>query len=60
MSVLTVCLVQRAHIPKAVLSIIEKAPGEEIAAFEKAKKEEEDRLAAQEKIYQVSDSFNDQ
>lgn len=43
---------QRAHIPKTIMSILEKDPHEDTKAVEKAKKAEDERLAQQEKIYQ--------
>lgn len=43
---------QRAHIPKAIMSILEKDPHDEQKVVEKAKRAEDERLAQQEKIYQ--------
>ena len=49
---LCVC-VQRAHIPKAIMAVLEKDDGDDVRAVERAKKVEEDRLAQQEQIYEV-------
>jgi len=46
-------LVQRGHIPKAIMSVLEKDDYEDVLAVEKAKRDEEDRLAQQEKLYEV-------
>jgi len=46
------CLLQRAHIPKAIMSVLEKDANEQIAV-EKARRVEEERLTQQEKLYQV-------
>ncbi|KAI0228524.1 Symplekin [Lamellibrachia satsuma] len=43
---------QRAHIPKAIMTILEKDPLEEQRLQQRAKKVEEERLATQEKLYQ--------
>ena len=45
------CL-QRAHIPKAIMSVLEKDASEQ-KAVEKARRVEEERLTQQEKLYQV-------
>jgi len=44
---------QRAHIPKAIMSVLEKDTSEQ-KAVEKARRVEEERLTQQEKLYQVS------
>lgn len=46
------CL-QRAHIPKAIMSVLEKDANEQ-KAVEKARRVEEERLTQQEILYQVS------
>ena len=46
-------LSQRAHIPKAIMTILERDPLEEQRQLQRAKKLEEERLLAQEKLYQV-------
>jgi hypothetical protein len=46
-------MIQRAHIAPSLIAIMEKDPLEEKRAIAQAKKEEEERIAAQEKIYQV-------
>ena len=43
------CVSQQAHIPKAVMMILEKDPQAE-------QQKEQERLAAQEKLYQVRPS----
>jgi len=43
---------QRAHIPKAIMSVLEKDTNEQ-QAVEKARRVEEERLTQQEKLYQV-------
>jgi len=51
-----VCVIlysQRAHIPKAIMSVLEKDTSEQ-KAVEKARRVEEERLTHQEKLYQVT------
>ena len=48
---------QRAHIPPSLIAIMEKDPLEDKRAVAQAKKEEEERIAAQEKLYQVKIGF---
>ena len=48
-----VCCLQKAHIHKTIMMILEKDPTESKSAAEKVKREEEER-AKQEKAYQVS------
>ena len=43
---------QRAHITKAVITVLEKDPAEEQRAAERARKEEQE-MAEQEKLYQA-------
>ena len=47
-------VVQRAHIPKAIMSVLEKGVDDEQKAVEKARRVEEERLTQQEMLYQVS------
>jgi len=47
---------QRAHIPKAIMSVLEKDANEQ-KAVEKARRVEEERLTQQEKLYQVFDTI---
>jgi len=44
---------QRAHIPKAIMSVLEKDANEQ-KVVENARRVEEERLTQQEKLYQVS------
>ena len=44
---------QRAHIPKTIINVLEKDPIEEQRHLERVRKEEEERIAEQERIYQV-------
>jgi len=53
MSVCAILCGQRAHIPKAIMSVLEKDANEQ-KAVEKARRVEEERLTQQEKLYKVS------
>lgn len=45
---------QRAHIPKAIMTVLEKDAIDEQKAVEKARRAEEERMTQQEKLYQVT------
>jgi hypothetical protein len=47
------CCLQRAHIPKAIMTVLEKDAHDEQRAVEKARRVEEERMTQQEKLYQV-------
>ncbi len=47
------CLFQRAHIHKSIMLVLERDPAEEQRLAEKARKEEDERLAAQQQMQLV-------
>ena len=50
-----VIITQRAHITKASMSVLEKDDYDDVLAVEKAKRDEEDRIAEEEKLYEVQE-----
>ena len=51
---------QRAHIPKTIINVLEKNPADsDEDILGEAKKAEDERLAEQESLYQVSNNYQE-